>query len=52
MKKGELMEISLELKGVYEKTVNNMVKAGIANTKEEAIIIAILDYPKHHKIKS
>lgn len=45
------MKIEFQLDGIYEQTINDMIKSGIAKTKEEAIVIAILEYAKNNEIK-
>jgi len=45
------MNITLRLEGIPEEIIEEMIKAGIASTKTEAIRAAILDYNEHHPLK-
>jgi hypothetical protein len=46
------MNITLRLEGVPERIINDMIHAGIAATKTEAIRIALLDYVEHHPLEN
>lgn len=45
------MNITLRLEGIPEDIIDEMLKAGIAASKTEAIRIALLDYNEHHPLK-
>ena len=45
------MNITLRLEGIPEEIIEEMIKAGVAATKTEAIRIALLDYISHHSLK-